>query len=374
MGRTGLDKASAVTPARLTRLPPHFDELPLPALDGIRFVAVVVVIIGHSGIYQYPIPPVQAVTCFFVLSGFLITWLLLREKRKSGNVSLKKFYARRALRLFPAFYTFFFIYLWLDWRTRGIESWAGYASAFFYYLNYYSAIVAPPHLPMPHTWSLATEEQFYLLWPTVFKRIAGSTKHLIRVLFGVVLFGCFYRPILHVCGISSNYIFNAFEARASQLATGCLLAVVVERGLTPAWLGRLFRNRWATLAVFLLLLVSIRADYRWPHTYVELIGCTVDPIFYALLLGQAIVQSNGMFRALNWSPIRFIGGKLSYSMYLWHWLVDFFVLKHTGQYPVTIRLAIALVGSTVLALGSYVLIERPFLSIKTRFQSAPSIQ
>ncbi len=368
-----MDKAFADTPARLSGLPLHFDELPLPALDGIRFLAVVVVIIGHSGIYQYPIPPVEAVTCFFVLSGFLITWLLLREKRQFGRVSLRKFYARRALRLFPAFYTFFFIYLLLDWTTRGIDSWPGYASAFFYYLNYYSAIFSPPHLPMPHTWSLATEEQFYLLWPSVFKRIAGSTKFLIRLLSGVILFGCFYRPLLHFCHVSSNYIFNAFEARASQLATGCLLAVVVERGLVPGWLDRLFRSWWAVLAVLLLLAASMRADYRWPNTYSELAGDTVDPILYALLLGQAIVQSNGMFRPLNWAPLRFIGGKLSYSMYLWHWLVDFFVLKHTGQYPSLVRLAMALGGSTVVALGSYILVERPFLGLKIRFQSSPPV-
>lgn len=368
-----MDKALAGAPARLSGLPRHFDELPLPALDGIRLVAVVVVIIGHSGIYQYPIPPVQGVTYFFVLSGFLITWLLLREQRLAGKISLKKFYARRALRLLPAFYAFFFVYLLLDWFTRGINSWAGYVSAFFYYLNYYSAIYAPPHLPMPHTWSLATEEQFYFVWPGVFKRIAGSTKLLVKLLVGVILFGCLYRPVLHLCHVSSNYISNAFEARASQLATGCLLAVMVERGLTPGWLDRFFRSGWAALLVLLLLVASIRADYRWPNTYSEFAGYTLDPILYALLLAQAVVQSNGAFRALNWAPIRFVGGKLSYSMYLWHWLVDAFVLKHTGQYPSLLRLAVALVGSTALALLSYLLIERPFLKVKTRFQSTPAV-
>ena len=338
----------------------------------MRFFAVVVVIIGHSGVYQHPIPPVQAVTCFFVLSGFLITWLLLREKRRSGKVSLTNFYARRALRLLPAFYAFFFVYLLLDWRMRGIHVWAGYASAFFYYLNYYSAIFSPPHLPMPHTWSLATEEQFYLLWPSVFKRIADSTKLLIRLLAGVILFGCLYRPVLHLCHVPSNYIFNAFEARASQLATGCLLAVIVERGLTPGWLEWLFRSWRATLAVLLLLAASIRADYRWPISYSEFAGCTVDPILYALLLGQAVVQSDGLFRILSWAPLRFIGGKLSYSMYLWHWLVDFFVLKYTVQYSSLARLATALVGSTALAFVSYVLIERPCLSLRARFQSMPA--
>ncbi|MGA7414086.1 MAG: acyltransferase [Bryobacteraceae bacterium] len=366
-----MDKAVAGTPARHFGVPPHFDELPLPSLDGIRFIAVVVVIIGHSGIYQYPIPPVQGVTYFFVLSGFLITWLLLREQRASGRISLRKFYARRALRLLPAFYFFFVVYLLLDWFTRGINSWAGYASAFFYYLNYYSAFYSPPHLPMPHTWSLATEEQFYFVWPAVFKRLADSTKFLVRLLGGVVLFGCVYRPILHLCHVSSNYISNAFDARASQLATGCLLAVIVERGLTPGWLDRLFRSWWATLSVLLLLVASIRADYRWPGTYSEFAGDTLDPILYALLLGQAIVQSNGVFRVLNWAPIRFIGGRLSYSMYLWHWLVDAFVLRHTGQYPSLLRLATALVGSTALALVSYGLIERPFLNLKTRFQATP---
>ncbi len=369
-----MDKALAGATAQRSALPPHFEELPLPSLDGVRFVAVVVVIIGHSGIYQNPIPPAQGVTCFFVLSGFLITWLLLREQRQSGKISLKKFYARRALRLLPAFYAFFFIYLLLDWYTRGVVSWPAYASAFFYYLNYYSAIFSPAHLPMSHTWSLATEEQFYFLWPGVFKRTVGSTKLLMRLLVGVILFGCVYRPVLHLCHVSSNYIFNAFDARASQLATGCLLAVIVERGLTPSWLDRILRSRWATLCILLLLLASIRADYRWPSTYAEFAGYTLDPIFYALLLGQAIVQSNGIFRALNWAPVRFIGGKLSYSMYLWHWLVDAFVLRHTGQYPSLLRLATALVGSTALALGSYALIERPFLKLKTRFQSTPAVR
>lgn len=364
-------EAFADTPVpQVSGLPPHFDELPLPSLDGFRLIAVVVVVMGHLGAW---IPPVQGVVFFFVLSGFLITWLLLREKRQSGDISLKKFYVRRALRLFPAFYTFFFAYLLLDWRLRGITDWAAYASAFFYYLNYYSAIVEPSHLPMPHTWSLATEEQFYLIWPSVFKRIAGSTKLLLRVLIGVVVFGCLYRPLLHFCGVSSTYIFNAFEARASQLATGCLLAVVVERGLTPGWLRRLFSGRWAPFAVVALLYVSIRADYKWPQSYAELAGSTVDPLLYALLLGQAIVQSKGLFRPLSWAPIRFIGGKLSYSMYLWHWLVDFYTWTHLGRYPHVAQFAIALIGSTGLAFTSYILVERPFLKLKIRFQGGSPV-
>src|SRR5438105_3314001 len=138
----------------------------LPALDGLRMVSAFLVVLYHSGFEH--VPGGHGVLAFFVISGFLITWLLLQEEARRGAVSLRLFYVRRTLRIFPAFYAF-----WLLWTGALLLSgrpihWPQALSALGYVSNYYQAISGDPNTGYSHTWSLAIEEQFYLLWPMSF--------------------------------------------------------------------------------------------------------------------------------------------------------------------------------------------------------------
>ena len=136
----------------------------LPGLDGLRALSVFTVIAYHAGA---PVPGDLGVSAFFVLSGFLITWLLMKELEETGRISLRDFYARRTLRIFPAYYVFIIGSLVLD-TARGFP-WPGEMtlSAFTYTVNYYNAIRGHPSTGIAHAWSLAVEEQFYLLWPAM---------------------------------------------------------------------------------------------------------------------------------------------------------------------------------------------------------------
>src|SRR5438093_1124683 len=160
----------------------------LPALDGLRAVAVFTVIVYHFGINA--VPGDLGVSAFFVLSGFLITWLLLREHAANGTVSLRRFYTRRVLRIFPAYYAFLAVSFAID-SVRG-QPWGSSLglSSLFYLVNYYNALNGHPVTSIAHAWSLGIEEQFYLLWPMLLLLLLrGGAARAARVLTGVVVAG-----------------------------------------------------------------------------------------------------------------------------------------------------------------------------------------
>src|SRR6267378_2769496 len=151
----------------------------IPALDGIRAIAVFLVILYHLSIQRALLvfPGPLGVLIFFVLSGFLITWLLIKEEEKYGSISLKGFYRRRALRIFPAFYVFWIVAVASRLVAHGRDvPWSQAISAFFYVSNYLHAIFHPTPDYMIHTWSLSAEEQFYLLWPLSFVMLSKKKR------------------------------------------------------------------------------------------------------------------------------------------------------------------------------------------------------
>ncbi|HET9010483.1 MAG TPA: acyltransferase, partial [Gemmatimonadaceae bacterium] len=180
-----------------------------PALDGLRAVAVMIVIVGHHG---YPIAGVPAdlgVSAFFVLSGFLITRLLMREHEASGTITLREFYARRTLRIFPAYYTFLLVSFVLD-HLRG-ERWgtALGLSAVTYTVNYFNAIHHHPSTSIAHAWSLGVEEQFYLLWPLGFLLLARrGSRALVEGVALAALAAVAWRAWLMLHGADVAYLYN----------------------------------------------------------------------------------------------------------------------------------------------------------------------
>jgi peptidoglycan/LPS O-acetylase OafA/YrhL len=165
---------------------PHLQAPHLPSLDGIRAVAVLIVVAFHY--YDSPVLPKggTGVLLFFVLSGFLITWLLLQEMAATGTVSIRDFYERRARRILPALYVAipFSIAVWVlagnQFRWAELWSCLGFVSNYYYI---FTDMRAPNALPV--TWSLAIEEQFYLLWPILFFAFRRRMGRLIRILSGL---------------------------------------------------------------------------------------------------------------------------------------------------------------------------------------------
>lgn len=336
----------------------------LPALDGLRAVAVFTVITYHFGFGV--VPGDLGVSAFFVLSGFLITWLLLKEWRAEGSVSLRRFYARRTLRIFPAYYAFLAVSFAIDVARH--DPWARglAAAAVCYVVNYYNALHNHPGTSIAHAWSLGVEEQFYFVWPTVFLLLARrGSRTLLRVLVGLIAVVLLWRSFLVLARVvGSAYVYNAFDTRFDNLLVGCLLAVCAEQPWFVAVARAAARRTWLPLGTLALLVwsrVGMSAAYHYS------LGFTID----ALLVAVFIVQMLQLHRTALWSwlerPVVRYLGVISYPLYLYH-LWGLGVGHRLGFLPVTGRFLAGVLVSVTLASGSYFLIERPFLALKRRFE------
>jgi len=339
----------------------------LPALDGIRAVAVFTVIAYHFGIDA--VPGDLGVSAFFVLSGFLITWLLLREYEASGTLSLRQFYVRRVLRIFPAYYAFIAVSYALD-SVRGDHWPDGLGpSAVFYVVNYYNALHGHPVTSIAHAWSLGVEEQFYLMWPILLLLLLrGGTMRAARVLAVVIAGVMVWRCALYLgMRVGTAYVYNAFDTRFDNLAVGCVLALTASAPWLQRVAGRLAGSPLAPVATLAALLVSRTA---LGNTYHYAVGFTVDAVLVAVLIVQLLQLSrSGLWSWLESPPARYLGA-ISYPLYLWHlWGLG---VGHRFQAAGLVGEFVAgLLACIVLASGSYYLIERPFLALKRRFEVAP---
>ena len=304
---------------------PNFEKLHLPSLDGIRAVAVLLVVEFHYFNSPYFPRGASGVLLFFVLSGFLITRLLLAEKASTGTVNLRAFYLRRARRILPALYVAcpFSIAAWIlagnPFRWAELGACLGFVSNYYYILTRMSA---PNALPV--TWSLAIEEQFYLLWPVLFLAFRRSETKLIRVLVALIAAGWFYRLILAFVFNGYYYhLYYGFDTRYDHLLTGCLLAILTNR--YSAWQGWRWILSWRALAIAAgLFAILIEAEQWITQQWRFGVVFALEPLLAALLLVQSVALADSAARWLNWSPMRFLG-RISYSVYLFHlpclWIV-----------------------------------------------------
>jgi peptidoglycan/LPS O-acetylase OafA/YrhL len=340
----------------------------LPALDGLRAVAVFTVMVYHFG---YPVPGDLGVSAFFVLSGFLITWLLLKEYRATADVSLRRFYTRRVLRIFPAYYVFVSVSFALD-HFRSDPWPVGLPTAgLLYFVNYFNALHGHPTTSIAHTWSLAIEEQFYLLWPLLFIGLMRPGVSRARwVLLGLIVAVATWRSyLLFSLSASHAYLYNGFDTRFDSLAVGCLLALSAgEDWFAPiGWTTA----RSPLLPVVTLILITISrlgigTQYRYS------VGFGVD----AVLLAVFIVQMLQLFGTWLWAwlehPVVRYLGVISYPLYLWHvWSLG--LGHHLSFAPRPLQFLAGAAACVLVASASYYLVEKPFLKLKKRFEIDRSV-
>lgn len=344
----------------------------IPALDGIRAIAVFLVLFYHiSNVVPLPVlPGPLGVLGFFVLSGFLITWLLLKEREKSGSISLKGFYKRRALRIFPAFYVFWILAVGSRWTVHGASDvpWSQAFSAFFYVSNYFHAILHPSPDFILHTWSLSAEEQFYLLWPLTFLLFYKKMRHLMLGLAAVIVAIWIHRGHLWMFEHASYYITYAFDTRADALLVGCLLALILKEGFGQRVLERVCGPVWAPLLTCLLIGISVYAG-NVSEAYKLVGGLAIEPLLVAVLICQWVVQS--AYRPWNWlnsKPAAYLG-RISYPLYLYHMLATHLATRIAPQIPgqnTGLFVIIAVLTAIVIASCSYYIVEKPFLALKSK--------
>ena len=324
-------------------------------------VAVFLVVFYHFGFPR--VPGEHGVLAFFVLSGFLITWLLLKEEDRFGGVSLKLFYARRGLRIFPAFYFYWLLltgYLLL--RDKPIV-WGQAFSSLIYVNNYYQAMLGDPGTSYSHTWSLGIEEQFYLLWPFCFIAL-GFAKRRIAFLMLVISGLWIYRGVLeYLSPANQGYIYEAFDTRADHLGVGCLLALLLHSGRLGAMWRRLCTVPMSLVTIALLAAsITLYETYGWP--YRDVIGFAVDPLLVAVLIVQVIsLRNSPLWSWLNLRCVTYFGA-LSYSIYLYHQIGGGLGEKIFAAYNLLTPMVGGIVTLIIVAAASYHLVEQPFLRLK----------
>jgi peptidoglycan/LPS O-acetylase OafA/YrhL len=282
----------------------------VPSLDGLRGVAILLVVAVHAT--GYPPGGHLGVDLFFVLSGFLITTLLLEERHDTGRLSLGNFYARRARRLLPALVLLLVAYLTID-AAKGHDGLKTIALAGLYFGNAvqaFSRVNPLAHSGLEHLWSLAEEEQFYLLWPLLLPLVALSRRP-VRVLAIVLAFLCVYRLGLALTGASHHRLYNGPDTHADGLVAGAAIAFLRQR---TARFG--VSGTTATIGIGLGLIALV---YRNPEPAWDALGLPIAETACAIAL-IAVLAIPTWQTALSWAPLRWFG-LISYSLYLWHYML-----------------------------------------------------
>ncbi len=358
----------------------------VPGLDGVRGIAVLTVVIYHfvykSGADGAPalIPNTPfaislrsgivggwlGVDIFFVLSGFLITAILLDEQGLKGKIRFGAFYMRRALRLLPALYALLAIYAVYSIAT-GMPYypwWQSSLGIIFYYTNWLG-IYNPGGLARGTGifWSLAVEEQFYLIWPVtllLFFGINRRARAVIPAMIAIILFLALRRASM-VNSVGWVSLLSRTDTRIDSLLVGALLAQLWVRNLIPRR-GLRVAATISVGAVAFLIMVGKVADPRW-YSY----GLTVVAVLVAVgILGivEGVWENGGIFGA---RPLRLLG-RVSYGLYIWHTMVIETVTRYGSTWGWGTRLVVS-VGATASIVGlSWRFVETPALKLKRRWE------
>jgi peptidoglycan/LPS O-acetylase OafA/YrhL len=338
----------------------------IPSLDGLRAISISLVVAGHWAELRYHSDIAGAfanlgVRIFFIISGFLITTLLLKEHEKTSTIGLREFYVRRAYRILPAAIAFMLPVFVIFW---GQLRWYHMAAAALYVVNF---DFGHPWF-LGHLWSLSVEEQFYFLWPGVLKK---WYRHRVAILAGVVAFAPIYRVACHFVGLHGK-ADETFPAVADVLAIGCLLAIFVSwiptqrkppfdfaqgrlRLGQPAIRAVSASGKFAALMLIPVVVVPVYVGALHFHV-TPLLLCFLWPLMHFSIAGLLLHCVQRAYGLLNARPVAWLG-RISYSLYLWQ---QIFVFGRQAKPWYFLVFAVA------AASASYYFVEQPMLRLRER--------
>ncbi|MGI6877194.1 acyltransferase family protein [Microbacterium sp. gxy059] len=330
-----------------------------PDIQGMRALAVGLVILAHVELPGF-LGGFVGVDVFFVISGFLITQLLLREVERSGTVSIAEFYVRRARRILPAatlvavaivVYATFFLPFGRLQQTASDAGWTSVFLANWHFANervdYFN--MTDPSL-FQHFWSLAVEEQFYVVWPLIVLAIVPRvSRHVFAGVTAALLAISLGWSMWFTASDATAAYFNT-PARAYELAVGALLACLISGPLRSAWRHA---AAWAGIALVAFSTFAFSELTPFPG------ALALVPV-----LGTALLLAAGpdtiVGRALAWRPLRYIGD-ISFSLYLWHWPVTLAVQAALPyESPYILRFVLTIGISVALSVLTFHFVEQPF--------------
>jgi peptidoglycan/LPS O-acetylase OafA/YrhL len=341
---------------------PLSSEGRIPSLDGLRCVAIVLVILGHvwAGAELDPgylgslanSTASHGVAVFFVISGFLITRLLMKERRATGRIAVGRFYLRRTLRLWPALWVLLLVTSLLGAAQVVSLSASEVVVAALFLTDYHEG---PVEGLLHHTWSLAVEEQFYLVWPLVF--VALSERSARRLTALLILVAPAIRVVTYLVMPDGSQAVM-FHTRYDSLAFGCLLALVWDAPRFKTLMARLTRWRFVVWAIAAEVGVVLAAATPVGSQFMSLVGYSVENAAVAYVVGYCILSAP---RALNMRSMMWVGS-LSYSLYLWQQL---FLVGRPGIFS---NPWLALGGTIAAACVSYYAVEKPIQRLRSRLR------
>lgn len=365
---------------------PEKSVVRIPALDGVRALGIVLVLCFHGGL-SWASGGFLGVDVFFVLSGFLITGLLVAEFRQHSGIALLRFWGHRIRRLFPALLAVLAAVALLTWLFASPDTFSqvrGDALATLLYVNNwhliagnhgYFAELATPR-PLLHTWSLSIEEQFYVVWPIivlVVLRWRRSLGALLGVTITLALGSAIAMAVLFHPGLESSRAYFGTDTRVQALLVGAALAIVLARpfprrsgtDLSGALVRDVALSKRSRSALNLLgivgigiigaMTVQVDAGSSWPYRGGFLLLAVATA---ALICSVALAPHAPVSRVASLRPIRYLG-TISYGLYLWHWPI-FVELSSQRTHLTGLPLfSLRIVVSVLVAAASFHLLEMP---------------
>jgi len=351
----------------------NFSASHILALDGVRGIAFLMVFFCHLGILQ---TGQFGVDLFFVLSGFLITSILLKEQRRNHSISISKFYLRRALRLLPALFAVVLGVLIFTLIMQPFSKFLLALSDVWHILLYiwnwtlasdWQTIVARHQEMYTHLWSLSVEEQFYIAWPCLLIIMLKLPRPIVLLLLlAGITAPAIARWMLWHEG-SALWIYFRTDLRFDNLLYGALVAWMLHWGYKPEGLSRKILSWAGMLSLFCLIGISMPDLLSHGEVYHGIFSLVA--LFSSLLIASAVWCPLPQLKwFLEFKPLTWIG-KVSYGLYLWHWPV----VLAAGRIPFTTGwgrdLGIIAITLTIVTI-SYYKLELPFLRLKDRIGHA----
>jgi peptidoglycan/LPS O-acetylase OafA/YrhL len=344
----------------------------LPGLDGIRAIAVLAVIAYHLN-FGWASGGLLGVQVFFVLSGYLITDLLVAEYRRHQGIGLKQFWLRRARRLLPALFVVLFVTVgWatLFDRVQLTALRSDLPSSIFYFSNWwfifhhvsYFARFGPPS-PLGHLWSLSIEEQFYLIWPLVVLaalRWIRSKQTIILLTLGVAVISAVEMGLLYAATPNADptRVYDGTDTRAFALLIGAALAFALPRNRTFAPItpgATRVLNIVGGVGLVGIFVMFWRTNQYDPFLYEG--GMVLLAVLTAMVIGVTVHPGSRLQTVLGWEPLRWVGER-SYAIYLWHYPVIVLTTPLNAR-PSILRATLQIGVTFVLAALSWRYIEQP---------------
>jgi peptidoglycan/LPS O-acetylase OafA/YrhL len=339
-----------------------------PALDGVRAIAIAIVVAFHA--FGWPSGGTLGVDLFFVLSGFLITTLLLEEYAVTGAISIRGFYGRRARRLLPALFVMLAPFLLLAGVMAAVTAsfhsplLLGLGGALTYTSN---IIVATDPSAVPaslvHLWSLAAEEQFYIVWPLLLLLLLrlGGGRLVVRALGVLLAFAILYRFQLVVRGASIDRLYYAPDTHADSLLIGCIFGCFFVRGRPRLIFSSELARKVSLALTFILIFATVVLIDSVPARLAY--ATQLLPTGFAAAAGVFVVCAalggSAVARALSVRPLVFLG-RISYALYLWH--LPLLVAFAGAHRDVGLRTGAAVAAAIAVAVASRYFVELPLLS------------